>query len=92
MCGYHTLNCGKMFTRPYGSNGFVIKASVLLVIICAPGNLLTAILLYKHWSSTDEMTSDELMKQLIKNVTNPTENNFNEVTADDELNPEVSVK
>ena len=82
MCGYRQFDCCKMFGRPFGSNGFVIKATILLVIICAPGNLLTTILLYKHWSVTDEMT----------NVKNQTENTFGEVTTENDLNPQVSIK
>ena len=82
MCDYGQLDCCKMLGRPFGSNGFVIKATILLVIICAPGNLLTTILLYKQWSGIDEMT----------NVKNQTENMFGEVTTENDLKPQVSMK
>ena len=40
------------------STWFVIKAIIIWIIICIPGNLVTAIIYYKHWSVTGNSTND----------------------------------
>ena len=40
------------------STWFVINAVIIWIIICIPGNLVTAIIYYKHWSVTDNSTND----------------------------------
>ena len=73
----------KIFRQTIGSKGFVIKSVLLLVVICAPGNILTTILLYKQWSSTDEVAN-------MSNKTNPISTSSNESTTQDNLTSEVS--
>ena len=60
-----------------------MKSVVLLVVICAPGNILTAILLYKQWSGTDEVAN-------MSNKTNPISTSSNESTTQNSLTSKVS--
>ena len=39
------------------SNWFVIQAVLIWLIICIPGNVVTAIIVYTHWSTTSNSTN-----------------------------------
>ena len=75
--------CCKIFRQNIGSKGFVMKSVILLVVICAPGNILTTILLYKQWSSTDEVA-------IMSTKTNPISTSSNESTTQNNLTSGVS--
>ena len=81
----HNSECCKMFRHTFGSKGFVIKSVLLLVIICAPGNLITTILLYKQWSHNDAGTN-------IINEIKPTLTSSNESILQNDYTQEVSRK
>ena len=83
MSCHQKFDCREMFQGTFGPKGFVIKSVLFLFIICAPGNLITTILLYKHWSSIDYITN-------IKNETNPTGTSYNESGLKDTSTSQVS--
>ena len=68
-----------------GPKGFLIKSFLFLFIICVPGNLITIILLYKHWSSSDEIAN--IMTEM-----NSTEDTYSENTYEDNSTIQVSWK
>ena len=85
MSCHRKFDCSEMFQGTFHPKGFVIKSVLFLFIICAPGNLITTILLYKHWSSIDEITN-------ITNETNPTGATYDENALEDNSTPLVSFK
>ena len=83
MSCHRRFDCREMFQGTFVPKGFVIKSVLLLVVICAPGNILTTILLYKQWSSTDEVAN-------MSNKTNPISTSSNESTTQNNLTSKVS--
>ena len=83
MCCQQIFNICVMFKEIFGPKGFVIKSVLFLFIICVPGNLITIILLYKQWSSIDEITN-------LKSESNTTGATYKENTLKDNSTSQVS--
>ena len=41
------------------SKVFMMKAIILLTLICVPGNIITSILVYTHWTSNGNSIEDK---------------------------------
>ena len=60
------------------SKVFMMKAIILLTIICLPGNLITSILVYSHWTSDGNSKEDKSYSSVI-------ESKFSDIGLDDEV-------
>ena len=65
------------------SKTFMMKAMILLTIICVPGNVITSILVYTHCTSRDNSIEDQ-------NYSSVNENESNDTGLDDEIYSNVS--
>ena len=66
------------------SKTFMMKAIVLLTIICVPGNVITSILVYTHCTSRENSIEQH------QNYSSVNENDLNDTGLDDEIYSNVS--